>query len=120
MDKHLVNVFNLESNVNNITPIDKFKIFRDFDCFISVLKDYASQHELTEVEQFYFNIETDPRRKFFYQISQSYYYNYFIEIYFILSNTILINQATFTNLYKEKDLLPEITNHTIDLYKTMD
>lgn len=120
MDKHLVKVFNLEPNVNNITPIDKFKVFRDFDRFINVLKEYASEHKLTEIEEYYYNIEIDPRRKFFYQVSQTYYNNYFIEIYFILSNAVLINQPSFTNLYKEKELLPEITNHIINIYKTMD
>jgi len=37
MDKHVINVFHWEDNVNNITPIDKFKLFRDFDGFIAAL-----------------------------------------------------------------------------------
>jgi hypothetical protein len=120
MDKHIINVFKLEPNVNDITPLDTFKVFRDFDAFVTVLRDYASQHKLTDIEQFYFDIETDPRRKFVYTISQSYLENYFLNIYFILSNPVLITKPSFLNLYNEKELLPEITDHIIDLYKTMD
>lgn len=120
MDKHLINVFQLEPNPNDITPIDLFKLFRDFDAFVGALKDYASKNELSNVEQFYFDLETDPRRKFFYRISQTYYQNYFLRIHFILNNSILITKPTFANLYKEKDLLPQITDHIIDLYQTID
>jgi hypothetical protein len=120
MDKYIINAFNLEPNVNNITPIDKFKLLRDFDAFIAALKDYESQHKLTEIEQYYFNMETDPRRKFFHRISETYFDNYFLEIYFILSNPILITTPTFTNLYKERHLLPEIADYIINQYKTLD
>ncbi|CAF2528008.1 unnamed protein product [Rotaria sp. Silwood2] len=120
MDKYIINLFNLESDVNNITPLDIFKTYRNLDAYNKALQDYASQHQLTEVEQFFFNMETDPRRKFFYRISQTYFHNYFLSIYFILSNPVLITKPTFDNLYREKHLLPEITDHIIDLYKTMD
>ncbi|CAF4781698.1 unnamed protein product [Rotaria sp. Silwood1] len=120
MDKHIIKLFNLEPNVNNITPLDLFKAYRNFDAYIAALQEYASQHELTEVEKFYFDFETDPRRKFFYEINQTYFQNYFLLIYFILSNPVLITKPTFANLYREKHLLSEITDHIIDLYKTMD
>lgn len=120
MDKHIINVFNLESNPNHMTPVDTFKLFRNFDAFIAALQDYASKNQLTDVEQFYFDIETDPRRKFFYRLSQTYWSNYFLSIHFILSNPILITKPTFTNLYNEKYLLSQMTDHIIDLYETMD
>jgi hypothetical protein len=34
MDKYLISVFNLESNPNHMTPIDTFKLFRNFDAFV--------------------------------------------------------------------------------------
>jgi len=120
MDKHIIKVFDLEANPNDITPIDWFKLFHDFDAFVSTLKDYASKNHLTNVEQFYFDLETDPRRKFFYRLSQTYYHNYFLRIHFILSNPILLNKPTFANLYKDKHLLPKITDHIIDLYENID
>lgn len=120
MDKHLIKVFNLEPNANHNTPIDQFKVFRNFDAFIAALKDYASKNKLTELEQYYFDIETDPRRKFFYGISQTYFNNYFLLIYFILSNPVLITKPSFDSLYRDRHLLPEITDHIIDLYEKMD
>ncbi|CAF3348106.1 unnamed protein product [Rotaria socialis] len=101
MDKHIRNVFNFESNVHNVTTLDIFKVFRNIDAFTAVLQDYASQHKLTDIEQYYFDVETDPRRKFLYQI-------------------ILITKPIFDNLHCERRLLPEITDHIIDLYETMD
>ena len=93
MDKHLINVFNLESNANDITPIDKFKLFHNFDAFVATLQDYASKHKLTDVEQAFFDIETDPRRKFLYRLSQTYYNNYLLNIHFILNNPILLDKT---------------------------
>jgi hypothetical protein len=75
MDKHLINVFNLEPNSNYITPLDKFKLFRNFDAYLTALHDYASQHKLTELEEFYYKIETDPRRRFVYELSETYFDN---------------------------------------------
>ncbi|CAF3798067.1 unnamed protein product [Rotaria magnacalcarata] len=120
MDKHIISVFNLEPNVHNLTALDKFKVFRNIDAFTAALQDYASHHKLTEIEQYYFNIETDPRRKVLYEISQTYFNNYFLLIYFILSNPVLITKPIFDNLYRERQLLPEITDHIIDLYESMD
>jgi len=120
MDEYLINIFHLESNSSHITPLDTFKLFRDFDAYLTALHTYASQHELTELEQYYYNIETDPRRRFFYELSQTYFDNYFLLIYFILSNSVLITQPTFDNLYRERNLLSDITDHIINLYKTID
>ncbi|CAF3690342.1 unnamed protein product [Adineta steineri] len=120
MDKYLIEVFNLEPNVNHITPLDEFKLHRNFDAFTAALKEYALKNKLTDVEQFYFNIETDFRRKPIYQISQTHFDNYFLTIHMILSNPVLINTPTFTNLYREKHLLSEITDHIINLYDTLD
>jgi hypothetical protein len=120
MDNHLIQVFNLEPNSNYITPLDKFKLFRNFDAYLTALHDYASQHKLTELEEFYYKIETDPRRRFAYGISQTYFDNYFLAIYFILSNSVLITTPTFKNLYEERNLLSDITDHIIHLYETLD
>jgi len=120
MDKHLINIFNLESNSNHITPLDTFKLFRNFDAYLAALHEYASVNKLTELERFYYNIETDPRRRFVYEISQTYFDNYFLSIYFILSNSLLITQPTFDNLYREKHLLSDITDHIIHLYQSLD
>ena len=120
MDRYLVEKFQLEPNVNDNTPIDTFKVFRDYDAFLTALHDYASAHQLTDLEQFYFEIETDPRRRFLYGISQTHMDNYFLSIYFILSNPVLIKTPTFDNLYRNRDLLSNITDHIIALYQTMD
>jgi hypothetical protein len=120
MDQHLINVFHLESNSNDITPLDTFKLFRNFDAYLTTLHDYASQNQLTELEEYYYRIETDPRRRFLYNISQTYFDNYFLSIYFILSNSLLISTPTFNNLYREKELLSSITDHIIHLYQTLD
>ena len=82
MDKHIIKVFNLESNPNDITPIDTFKLFRNFDAFTEALRAYASEHQLTDVEQFYFEIQTDPRRQFFYRLSQTYFQITFLQFTF--------------------------------------
>lgn len=120
MDKFLIKTFDLESNSNHITPFDNFKLFRNFDTYISALNDYASKNQLNDIEEYYYKIETDPRRRFAYQISQTYFDNYFLSIYFILSNSVLITKPTFDNLYREKHLLKDITDHIIDLYQTLD
>ncbi|CAF1341849.1 unnamed protein product [Adineta ricciae] len=120
MDKYLIEIFDLEANVNDITPIDKFKLYRDFDRFINALKEYASKNELTNIEQFYFDFETDPRREFFHRLEQTYFDNYFLSIYFILSNPVLITKPTFANLYRDKHYLPIITDYIINLYQTLD
>ncbi|UJR07799.1 hypothetical protein I4U23_012081 [Adineta vaga] len=120
MDKYLIQRFDLESNSNHQTPIDTFKLFRDYNAYQTALHDYALKHQLTDLEEYYYQIETDPRRKFLYEISETYFDNYFLSIYFILSNPILITQPTFTNLYQHKHLLPDITDHIIHLYKTID
>lgn len=120
MDQHLIRVFNLEPNVNDVTPIDEFKLFRDFEKFVATLREYASQHQLNDLEKFYFEMETDPRRKFLISIGQTYFNNYFLSIYFILSNPVLITTKTFENLYRERDLLPAVTDYIIDLYQHMD
>ncbi|CAF1431616.1 unnamed protein product [Adineta steineri] len=120
MDKHLINTFHLEANPNDQTPLDKFKLFRNFDVYLSTLHDYASKHELNELEQYYYKIETDPRRRFFYNVSQTYFDNYFLAINFLLTNPYVITTPTFTNLYNEKNLLLDLADHIIELYKTLD
>jgi hypothetical protein len=120
MDTYLVSQFDLESNVNHMTPLDPFKVFRQFDKFVAALRDYASGHTLTDLEQFYFDLETDPRRRFLYGISQTHMDNYFLSIYFVLSNPVLITKPTFDNLYRDRHLLPEVADHIIDLFKAMD
>ena len=119
MDQYLIKTFNLEPNPNHLTPLDQFKVFRNFDAYLTALNDYASNNQLTEIEEFYFRIETDPRRRFAYELSQTYFDNYFLSIYFILSNSILITERTFTNLFNEKHLLVDITDHIIDLYQNL-
>lgn len=120
MDKHLINIFRLESNSNHTTPLDTFKLLRDFGAYLAALQEYASQNKLTELEEHYYQIETDPRRRFLYNVSQTYFDNYFLSIYFILSNPVLITTPTFDNLYREKNLLSDITGHIIHLYQTLD
>ena len=120
MDKHLIRVFNLEPNVNDVTPIDQFKTVRDFDKFLSVVHEYASKNELTDSEKYFFDIQTDPRRKFLEGISQTYFNNHFLSIYFILSNPVLITTKTFENLYRERHLLPAVTDYIIHLYQNLD
>jgi hypothetical protein len=120
MDKHLIKVFNLESNSNYITALDLFKLYRNFDAYATTLHDYASKNKLTELEEYYYRFETDPRRRFVYNISQTYFDNYFLSIYFILSNPSLISTPNFDSLYREKDLLCDITDHIIHLYRTLD
>ncbi|CAF1104406.1 unnamed protein product [Adineta ricciae] len=119
MDKFLVERFDLEPNSNDETPIDSFKLLHDFNAYQTALHEYASKHQLTDFEEYYYRIETDPRRKFLYDVSQTYFDNYFLSIYFILSNPFLITQPTFHNLYATKHLLPDITDHIIHLYETM-
>ncbi|UJR38341.1 hypothetical protein I4U23_031011 [Adineta vaga] len=120
MDKYLIKTFDLVPNVNHITAIDKFKLYHDFNRFLTVLKEYASEHELTNIERFYYEFETDPRREFFYRLSQTYFGNYFLSIHFILSNSTIIKTPTFTNLYRDKHYLSQITDHIINLYETLD
>ena len=120
MDRYLVEKFHLEPNVNDITPIDTFKVFRDYDACLAAFNDYASTHQLTDLQRFYFDIETDPCRRFLYGISQTHMDNYFLSIYFILSNPVSIKTPTLDNLYRNRDLLPNITDHIIDLFKKMD
>jgi len=108
MDKYLIDVFKLEPDSNHITPLDKFKLLRNFDAYLAALHEYASKNKLNQLEEFYYNIETDPRRRFQYGLSQTYYDNYFLSIYFILSNSQLITKPTFNNLYREKNFLPDI------------
>lgn len=120
MDQYLIKIFHLESNPNHNTPLDQFKLCRDFDGYLTALHHYASENQLTDNEKFFYEVETDPRRRFLYNISQTYFENYFLSIYFILSNPVLITTPTFDNLYREKDLLIEITDHIIHLYRTLD
>lgn len=120
MDKHLIEVFHLESNPNHTTPLDQFKLLRNFDAYLTALHEYAANHQLNDIEKYYYEIETDPRRRFVYNISQTYFDNDFLLIFFILSNPVLITTPTFDNLYREKHLLSEITDHIIHLYQTLD
>lgn len=120
MDKHLIKVFDLEPNVNDITPIDCFKLLRDFEKFISTLHEYAAKNQLNDIEKYYFDLETDPRRKFLESISETYFNNHFLQVYFVLSNPVLIKTKTFDNLYRDRDLLPAVADKIINQYKTMD
>ncbi|CAF4033870.1 unnamed protein product [Rotaria sp. Silwood1] len=120
MDQYLIQKFGLVSDINDFTPIDEFKVFRNFDAFTDALNEYPSSHELTDLEQYFFKIQTDPRRRFLYRLSQNYFDNYFLHIHFILPNPVLITKPTFANLYHNRNLLPVITDHIIELYETTD
>lgn len=120
MDKFLIQRFNLESDVRKSTPYDKFKLYRNFNEYIEALKFYQSQNDLTPLEKIYFDLECDPRTYFMYRISNTHFDTYFLSINFILTNPVLISEGVFDNLYRERELLIEITDHIIHLFKTLD
>lgn len=120
MDKYLVQVFDLEPNPNNFTPIDQFKIYRDFDKFIETIKNYAAKNQLTKYEEFYLKSFIDPRRRFQDQVSQTHMNNYFLSIDFILTNPVLIKTGTFESLFRNRHLLPAIADYIIQRFETLD
>ena len=109
---------------NSLTTCDIANLYSDFPKYQNYLKNLSkSEPNLQPIEKYIIDLETNPLRYLMHLISQSYFSNYYIEIYAVLINIDNLcskNNKSFLDkferLYKKRSHILKISQYIIDIF----
>jgi len=110
----ITNKLEIEKDINKISIIDFIKFFKNYYNVMSIIKNFKNPTDEERYIISVFSINKISEQK--YLLSQNYFNNLFLDIYFILGNPFSIDTFQFDDLYKNKEILNEIPRILIDIY----
>jgi len=111
---YLIKKFGLQPDKTLMSALDIFKMYRDYDGYITALTEI--QPQLTGYDAHICQLELDPRRRILYLLTQNHFTNHLHYLNFILTNPELIKGPLFQEVYRQRQLITEIADHIINLY----
>lgn len=116
IQKDIVNQVNLEYEPLKISIIDSIKILIDMmneRKILNILKKYKKENKLSEIDLYIYNKLSHPFYEDYINISQTYYDNLILSVFFVLNNPFLYSSYQLEAIYKNLDLIlkiPELIN----------
>ena len=110
----ITNKLEIEKDINKISIIDFIKFFKNYYNVMSIIKNFKNPTDEERYIISVFSINKISEQK--YLLSQNYFNNLFLDIYFILGNPFSIDTFQFDDLYKNKEIINEIPRILIDIY----
>jgi hypothetical protein len=105
LDKYLKKIYNFPDNHNDISILDRLKIDKNFIKYQEYLNN-LSKDNLTNIEKNIIELETNNFRYLMYLIDQTYFNNYYLEIYTYINGLITEkNNNMLNNLFESKDII---------------
>jgi hypothetical protein len=115
IQKEIIHTFNVEHEENKISVIDSIKFFDDFlneNRLLTIMKKYNDNEllskQLSEIDKYIINKMLNPLYKKYMYLSQTFFENLSLQLYFILNNPLLFDSYQFKNIHKNLILVRKI------------
>jgi hypothetical protein len=110
----ITNKLKLSRNIQSITIIDFLKLFEERYKLLEILKSYQDP---TEEEKYIIDLFSSEELDEINYITQSFFRNFFSNIYMIIGNPYSIDSNTFDIIYDNKDMINKIPDILIKIYE---
>lgn len=115
LDKYLKKIYNLSDNHNDISILDILKIDENFIEYQKHLNN-LSKDNLTDIEKNIIELETNNFRYLMYLIDQTYFNNYYLELYTYINGLILEkNNEILEKIFQSQNIILKVAD--IIIYK---
>ena len=115
IQNEIIQTFNVEYEESKISVIDSINFFDDFlneNKLLNIMKKYYENeilsNKLSEIDKYIISKMLHPLYKNYMYLSQTFYDNLSLQLYFILNNPLLFDSYQFKKIHKNLELIRKI------------